>query len=171
MPCPSVERELLCEQQAPVTLPSLKYLSFKGVGAYLEPMVAQIRAPLLEQLNIVLFNEIAFALPHMFHLINTTEKFKLPVAVVRFNHNGVYVTTAPSTSQCSYGPFHLGVMYKQLDWQINHAAQIYNALIPTISSVEQFAFASPASFRFRPNHRMVRLMAERGTKFLGRSLG
>jgi hypothetical protein len=154
MPCPSVEMELLGEQRAPVTLPSLKYLEFKGVGAYLESLVAQIRAPLLEQLNIILFNEIAFALPHLFHLINTTEEFKLPVALVYFSHSGVHVTTAPSISQCSYGPFYFGVMCKelqdtpeQLDWKIDYAAQICKAIIPTLSSAEQFMLASSRNFQ------------------------
>ena len=78
IPRPSTERELLGEQGTPVTLPSLKNLRFKGVSAYLESLVAQIRAPLLEQLDITLFNQIAFALPHLSHLINITEGFKFP---------------------------------------------------------------------------------------------
>jgi hypothetical protein len=68
LPCPSAERELLQEIEASVTLPLLKRLIFRGVSAYLESWVAQIRAPLLEQLGITLFNQIKFALPHLAHL-------------------------------------------------------------------------------------------------------
>ena len=64
IPRPSTERELLGEGGATITLPGLKTLGFKGVGAYLESLVAQIRVPLLEQLHIWLFNQIAFVLPH-----------------------------------------------------------------------------------------------------------
>ncbi|KAN0133873.1 hypothetical protein V8E53_008305 [Lactarius tabidus] len=42
IPRPSTERELLGEPRAPVTLPGLKNLLFKGVGAYLESLIAQI---------------------------------------------------------------------------------------------------------------------------------
>ncbi|KAF8256502.1 hypothetical protein EI94DRAFT_1766059 [Lactarius quietus] len=86
-PRPNTERELLGEQGTSVTLPNLKTLWFKGVGAYLESLVAQIRAPLLEQLDITLFNQIAFALPHLSYLINITEGFKFPSARVCFHND------------------------------------------------------------------------------------
>jgi hypothetical protein len=171
IPRPSTERELLGEQRAPVTLPSLKYLRFKGVGAYLESLVAQIGVPHLEQLHITLFNQIAFALPHLYHLINTTERFKLPTAEVFFNYDGVVVTTDDYNRSMWFDPpLHVRVMCKQLDWQIDCAAQIFHELIPALSSVEQFTFRFPP-FRFRPNCRTVRSRAQRGTSFSGRSLG
>ncbi|KAN0133875.1 hypothetical protein V8E53_008307 [Lactarius tabidus] len=145
IPRPSTERELLGEQRAPVTLPSLKYLRFKGVGAYLESLVAQIGVPHLEQLHITLFNQIAFALPHLHHLIKTTERFKLSKAEVFFNYDGVVVTTDDYNSSMWFDPpLHVRVMCKQLDWQIDCAAQIFHELIPALSSVEQF------TFRFHP---------------------
>jgi hypothetical protein len=60
VPRPSAERELLGAHGAPVTLPNLKTLRFLGVSAYLESLVAQIRAPCLQELSIKLFNQIAF---------------------------------------------------------------------------------------------------------------
>ena len=74
IPRPSTEMELLGEQRALVTLPSLKILQFKGASRYPESLVAQIRTPLLKQLRIMLFNQIAFALPHLFRLINISQK-------------------------------------------------------------------------------------------------
>ena len=141
MPRPSTERELLGEQRAPVTLPSLKNLQFKGVSAYIESLVAQIKAPFLEQLDITLFNQIVFELPHLFYLVNNTQAFKLPRATVGFSLNSVYVTTIRQgfpVSGFDWGPFLLRVMCKQLDWQIDCAAQICNALIPALSGVERF---------------------------------
>ncbi|KAF8270496.1 hypothetical protein EI94DRAFT_775871 [Lactarius quietus] len=85
IPMPS-ESQPLGEQGTPVTLPSLKTLEFEGFSTYLESLIAQIRVPLLEQLKITLFKQIAFALPHLSHLLNTTEKFKLPAAEVHFSH-------------------------------------------------------------------------------------
>jgi hypothetical protein len=135
IPRPSTERELLGEQGAPVTLPSLKVLRFKGVAAYLESLIAQIRVPLLEQLWITLYNQINFALPHLSHLINTTDAFKVPRAEVNFHRSEVNVIMSQRR------PFWFRVMCKQLDWQIDCATQICNALIPALSGVEQFTLS------------------------------
>jgi hypothetical protein len=134
IPRPSTEKALLGERGAPVTLSSLKKIGFKGVGAYLEFLIAQIRAPHLEWLDITLFNQIAFALPHLSYLINTTEAFKLPSAEVVFHRNTVHLTTHPGSEG---GPFSFHVICKQLDWQIDCAAQICHALIPALSGVEK----------------------------------
>ena len=56
IPRPSTEMELLGDKATPVTLPNLKKLWFLGVSGYLESFVAQIRVPLLMQLDITLFN-------------------------------------------------------------------------------------------------------------------
>ena len=136
IPRPSTERELLGEQRAPVTLPSLKTLQFKGVGAYLESLIAQIRVPLLEWLSITLFNQIAFVLPHLFHLINSfTKGFKLPTASVRFGGKEVSVATHSWTT--SQDVLCLRVICKPLDWQVDYGAQICHAIIPALSYVEQ----------------------------------
>ena len=135
IPRPSTERELLGEQGTPVTLPSLTDLQFEGVRAYLESLVAQIMAPRLEQLGVTLFNQVALALPHLSCLIDTTKAFKLPCAVVRFHDREVDVTTVHH--ELGRGPFLLRVNCKQLDWQIDCAAQICHTLIPALSCVEQ----------------------------------
>jgi hypothetical protein len=138
IPRPSAERELLGEQGATVTLPSLTKLRFKGVSAYLESLVAQIKVPLLERLDITFFNQIAFALPHLSHLISVTEGFKLPKAAVYFVPNDVSLTTtAHGSAWHGVGPLLLRVMCKQLDWQIDCAAQICNAIIPALSHIER----------------------------------
>ena len=138
IPRPSTEMELFSVQRVPVTPPSLKILQFKGVGTYLESLVAHIRVPLLERLLITLFNQIAFALPHMFHLINTTEGFKLPRATVGFDRTEVFVTADHSSLTQSKKYFRVRVICKSLDWKIDCAAQIWHALIPAVSGVEQF---------------------------------
>jgi hypothetical protein len=139
IPRPSTEVELLGEQGTPVTLPGLKYFRFKGVSAYLELLVAQIMAPLLGQLDITLFNQIAFALPHLSHLVNITEGFKPHVAFVDFNSDNVSVSVIHHTDNSARSDeiFVLRVMCKQFDWQIDCAAQIYNALSPALSGVER----------------------------------
>ena len=136
IPRPSTEREMLGEQGDPVTLPNLKYFWFKGVSAYLEYLVAQIRVPLLERLGITLFNQIAFALPHLSRLIDAVA-FKLPSASVGFYCDEVYVTTVHDNSK--WQSFSLCVICKPLEWKIECAAQICHALIPALSCVEKIS--------------------------------
>jgi hypothetical protein len=137
IPGPSAERELLGEQRAPVTLSSLTTLRFKGVSAYLESLVAQITAPLLKQLEITLFNQTVFALPHLDRLINITDRLKLPDAVVLFDSHKVTVTTDNDLPYPRSRRLFLRVMCQPLDWQLDCAAQICSGIIPTLSGVER----------------------------------
>ena len=172
IPHPSAERKLLGEQGAPVTLPSLKILWFKGVGAYLESLVAQIRVPLLARLDITLYNQISIALPHLTHLINITVAFRLPSAEVHFDSNEVRISTddrayhSPQLlpSPCSPPPFQLIVLCEPLDWQVDCSTQICLALIPALSCVERLGL-------YQPNGRMGRSTAQRGMIFSGHLSG
>ena len=137
IPRPSTERELLGEERAPIILPSLKFLRFCGVGAYLESLVAQIRVPLLERLEITLFNQLAFVLPHLFYLINNQKDFKLSWGSVDFYDDGLFVSMVPGGLKRP--ALSLCVKCKPLDWQIDCAAQICHALIPTLSGVEELS--------------------------------
>ena len=139
LPRPSAERELLHELEDPVTLPVLKRLTFRGVGAYLDSFLAQIRAPLLEQLSISLFNQIAFELSHMSHFTNTTEGLRLPIAKITFERDAFSVVADHRTQQVGDGhpSFSLRVICKQFDWQIDCAAQICGALTTMLSRIEQ----------------------------------
>ena len=131
------ERECLGEQEIPVTLPSLKIIWFEGVGTYLESLVAQIRAPLLEHLHIASFHPV-LAIPHLSYLVNTTEAFKAPSARIGFDRDKVYVTIIRDDSEwLEWEPFRFCVKCDQLDGQIDGAVQICHALIPALSSVKQ----------------------------------
>ena len=136
IPRPSTERELLSEHGDPVILPSLKYFWFRGVSVYLESLVAQIRVPLLERLGITLFNQIAFALPHLSYLINAVA-FKLPSAAVGFYRDKVYITMVHDNPK--WRSFSFCVICKPLEWKIGSAAQICHALISALSCVEKLS--------------------------------
>jgi hypothetical protein len=136
IPGPGDERVLLDNPRTPLTLRSLKRFRFRGVSAYLECLLAQITAPLLERLDITLFNQIAIELPHLSHLLNTTETFKLPAATVFFG-NEVSIITDHDLTQRQEGPFTLRVRCKELDWQIDCIAQICCALRSTLFDVQK----------------------------------
>ena len=135
IPRPSTERVLLGEPRVSVPLPSLKNLAFRGVSAYLESLVAQISAPLLEQLDITLFNQITFALPHLSRLINITEGLRRPVAKISFDREEVHVSTSHDGPESI--PLSLHVRCHRLDWQIDCAAQTCHGFIPTLACVER----------------------------------
>ncbi|KAI9432327.1 hypothetical protein H4582DRAFT_1105061 [Lactarius indigo] len=139
IPRPAAERELLGKRRIPLTLPKLKYLTFQGVSAYLERLVSQIKAPLLERLDITLFGQIAFALPHLSHFTNTTKRLELPKAEGFFWRDEVSIILDHHVSRRygRNGHFTLRVMCKNLDWQIDCAAQVCSALMPMLSGVEK----------------------------------
>ncbi|KAI9457249.1 hypothetical protein BJY52DRAFT_1273605, partial [Lactarius psammicola] len=132
IPRPSAERELLGKKRTPVMLPNLRNLRFKGVSAYLECLVAQIRAPFLERLDITLFNQIALTLPSLFHIM---ERIKPDTAEVNFECGAVSIIMDDSTRLHERSI--LRVMCKPLDWQIDSAAQICSTLTPVLSGVEK----------------------------------
>ena len=137
----SAERKLFGTQEDPVTLPSLKDLRFKGVGIYLESLVAQIRAPLLEELRITLYNQIrAFALPHLSHLINNTEAFRRLRMAVYFRNDAVQLISGHDSPWFERGLISFGVICEQLDWQIDFATQICHVLTPVLTGVEELYF-------------------------------
>ncbi|KAI9434974.1 hypothetical protein H4582DRAFT_2100711 [Lactarius indigo] len=144
IPRPNAEVELLSYRGTPLTLPKLKTLGFQGVSAYLECLVAQIRAPLLERLDIALFTQISFTLPLLSHFV-INERIKLESARVHFGRDAVSIimdhrhVTERNDELLYDGNFRLRVMCKQLDWQIDCAGQVCSALISALSGVEDLA--------------------------------
>ncbi|KAH9037016.1 hypothetical protein EDB84DRAFT_1481771 [Lactarius hengduanensis] len=139
VPRPSAESELWNAPETLVTLPVLKRFTFRGVSAYLESLVAQISAPLLEHLGITTFNQVAFILPHLSHFINTTDGLKLSIASVIFERDAVSVVADQrDRHQWADGPpsFSFRVLCREFDWQVDCAAQICNTLMPALSGVE-----------------------------------
>src|SRR6266852_909415 len=136
LPPPSSEGELLCAPKMPTTLPALRWLAFRGVIAYLESLVARIRAPLLERFNVTLFYELTFTLPRLFKFISETEGIRHPVAKVIFNREAVAFVIGPH-DQFIDGTFSLHISCKPFDWQIDSATQVCSALAPVVSAVEE----------------------------------
>ena len=137
VPLPSSEGELLPRPISPVTLPALRWLTFRGVGAYLENLVAQISAPLLEQLTLTLFFELAFTLVNLGEFIRRTEGFVCLVSRVIFNEEGASIN-ASHDDQRGIGKFglYVNVNCETLDWQIDSATQVCGALGNVLSAVE-----------------------------------
>jgi hypothetical protein len=138
VPRPRAEGELLRAPKTSVTLPSLKQFRFRGVAAYLESLVARIRAPLLQRISIILFNQLAFTLPRLSRFINAQEGLGYRTVSVKFDHEAVSIAIR-HPMHLSDGVFDLDVRCNQFDWQVDSAGQVCGALLPVLSDAEKLA--------------------------------
>lgn len=107
----------------------------------MESLVAQLTTPLLEQLSITLFNQVAFTLPHLSNFTNAIGRLRLPDAKVTFDRNAVSMVMNLLQSRLDdrISSFSLRVLCKQLDWQIDTIGQICSALMPVLSIVKRLS--------------------------------
>jgi hypothetical protein len=136
IPLPSSEGKMLPAPLPPVTLPTLRRLTFRGVGVYLDSLVAQIDTPVLERLNLTLLFELVFTLVNLTEFICRTEGFKCLAAQVIFNKDGAFVE-AGLNEQRTIGKLSLDVRCEPLDWKIDSSAQVCSALGRALSAVEE----------------------------------
>ena len=128
--------ELRTIRVPPVTLPTLKRLTFRGVGDYLDNLVAQINAPLLERLSLTLFFQLDFVLVNLTKFIHRTDGFRCLVARVNFNKDGVSIDADHYESQ-GIGKLSIRVNCEPIDWQIHSATQVCSDLGNVLSAVEK----------------------------------
>jgi hypothetical protein len=134
IPLPSSERELLPAPIPPVTLPSLRRLTFQGVDAYLENLVAQINTPHLERLALTFFFDLTFSLVNLTEFIHRTDGFGCLVAQVIFSKDGSSIDAGQHED---VGKLGLRINCQPLDWQIDSVTQVCDALGDVLSTVEE----------------------------------
>ena len=117
-----------------VTLPNLRLLIFRGVNAYLEELLSRINTPLLESLKVRLFNQLSFAVSHLFQFVNRTESLRPDFFQIFFYEDAV-VLSANSQKGDNLKVTHLtlAVGCGHIEWQVSAAAQTFNALVPILS--------------------------------------
>jgi hypothetical protein len=137
IPLPSSERELLPTPIPFMTLPCLRRLTFRGVGVYLDNLVAQINTPLLEQLSLTLFFELAFTLVGLTEFIHRTEGLGCLISRVAFSKGGASISTS-YYEQLGIGKIglHVNVKCEPFDWLIDSVTQLCGALGNVLSAVE-----------------------------------
>jgi hypothetical protein len=133
---PSDEGELLSALIPPVTLPTLKWFTFRGEDVYLDNLVAQINTPLLKQLNLTLLFDLDFTLVNLTDFIRRTERFECPDARLIFNKDGAFID-AGYNERRGIGRLSLHVNCEPLDWKIYSAAQVCSALGKALPTVEE----------------------------------
>ena len=138
IPLPSFEKELLPAPIPPVTLHTLRQLTFHGEGVYLDNLVAQINTPLLERLSLALLFDPDFTLVHLNEFTHhRTQGSGCPVAQITFNKDGASID-AGYYEQQGTGKLSVHVNCKPLNWQIDSATQVCGALGKVLSAVKEF---------------------------------
>lgn len=126
-------------------LPVLTKLWFKGVGDYLEDLVARINAPLLNNLRIIFFLQLVFDTPELTQFIGRTPKLKAHgEAHVFFRDRNISVTLPQSGPETIDGALQLEISCTQSDWQLSSLAQVCKSTFPRtfIPAVERVYFRS-----------------------------
>ena len=136
LPTPSKEKELFSTSIPTVTLPTLKQLIFRGVGAYIENLVTQIHTPLLERLSLILFFELTFTFVNLTQFINRTKGLGCRIARVIFDKNGASIDMGYREQQGSE-KLSLQINCESLDWLLDCAAQVCSALGTVMSAIEE----------------------------------
>jgi hypothetical protein len=134
-PDPGVERELVrMPKTTHVTLPNLHWFGFYGSSAYLEALVPRITTPLLEKLQIYIFNQPTMSLPNLKDFMNRAANLSFTSAWLTFDGTGLYFYGYPSRESVMWS-LDVHVICPHHDWQVSSAAQILGVLGPVLSKV------------------------------------
>jgi hypothetical protein len=113
----------------------LTNLRFFGTSKYLEDLVAQMEAPRLRKLAIVLFPQVIFDTPQLAQFISRTPKFKTLDKARVFFSNGNASVKLPQTFD---GALRLSILQSDPSRQLSSLTQVFNSSFPQalISAVE-----------------------------------
>ncbi|KAI9461533.1 hypothetical protein F5148DRAFT_1315956 [Russula earlei] len=120
------------------TLPNLRWFGFFGTSVYLEALLPWITTPNLKRLDILLFNQLTFSIPHLLQFMRTTENLTFNRATIGFFNEGVDVRVYPGEGARVFS-LYMRIICKGLDWQVASAAQIFNGPTTVFSAVDDLA--------------------------------
>lgn len=121
--------------QAHIELPALKQLVYRGLSAYLESLLARIRTPVIQDIDIMLFNQLTLRIPHICTFISDLETFQPTTARIDFAQTSAHILlTVPSMALQSSEPqsqspdISLGMSCPRFDFQLSAMTQICSVL-------------------------------------------
>jgi hypothetical protein len=113
--------------QTRTLLPVLTWLAFRGVGEYLEDLVARIDGPLLNDLEMIFEHHLMFDAPQIAQFISRSTKIKSPdVARLLFSNWDVSVILPHSNG----GRLKLVISNEQLEPQLSSLARVCRSPFP-----------------------------------------
>ncbi len=124
--------------QARIELPTLKQLVYRGVSAYLESLLARIRAPLIQDIDFAFFNQLTLRIPRICTFISDLESLQPTTARIDFAQTSAHMLLfTPSASlqskesQSQSPDISISVSCARLDFQVSAMSQICNGLSGT----------------------------------------
>ncbi len=117
-----------------VTLPNLRWFGYKGQSNHLETLLPWMTTPLLENLQITFFDQLAYSLPCLLRYMSKADKLSFCGAKFAFNDKGVAVSIYPHEG-ARMSAFSLNLHRSWPGWQIFSVAEIFNNLSPLFSAV------------------------------------
>ena len=129
------ERFLYTLSITEVTIPNLRWFWFKGTSAYLEALLSGMNTPLIDGLQITLFDQINHPVPNLLQYLRAAENLTFGSARFLFYERAVSVTIYPRDRDRT-STLCIEARGGRLDQQLFFVAQLFAALSPTFSSVE-----------------------------------
>jgi hypothetical protein len=119
-----------------IILPVLGHFWFKGVGEYLEDLVARIDAPRLGRLDITFFNDIVFDTPQLTRFISHTPMLEaFDKASVDLSDHIARITLS-SAYEVFDECLRVSISCRELDWQLSFLEQVCTSSLPFLSTLE-----------------------------------
>ncbi|KAI9510571.1 hypothetical protein F5148DRAFT_1147433 [Russula earlei] len=117
-------------------LPALTQLTFRGVHEYLEDLLAQIKAPVLNHLGVSFYTNLGFVIPQLGWLISQTESFKTcDTAIVYTSSRAIRFTASRGTNR--FPELSLEVRCRELNLQLSLLAQACSSSFLPLSTLVQ----------------------------------
>jgi len=124
--------------QTRTDLPSLTWLRFQGDSEYLEDLVAQINAPLLDIIEIMFFDQPIFDISYLPLFISGAEKLSvLNQADIILDSRSVVVKLSSQRGEVNRPRLTLGISSIESDWQLSSLVQVCGLSLPPLSTLEQ----------------------------------
>jgi len=122
--------------QARIELPALKQLVYRGFSAYLESLLSRIRTPVIQDIDITLFNQLTLRIPRICTFISDLEPFLPTTARIDFAQTTARIllfvpSMAPQPSESQSPDISLSVSCARFDYQLSAMAQICSGLSGT----------------------------------------
>ena len=116
-----------------ILLAALTHLKYRGTSKYLDIFLGRIDAPLLKDIEIMLFNQPTMDASQLGRFIQRTEMHtSFSHAKVETSAHAIAISFRNSDVST---PFRLQISCKQLDWQLSCMAQVCDQISPFLSHV------------------------------------
>ncbi len=118
-----------------VTLPSLRWFAFQGVGDYLEALLLRVTIPLLERLQVKFYNQLTDPILNLQELVSAAGNLQLNTATITFTMDYLVVMMYPHKGARTFS-LEMTLGGRHLDWQVALTAQVFHTLRTAFSVLE-----------------------------------